>query len=227
METNREWMSISDMMAGLMMVFLFIAILFMIETESDKKAMEEIAITYDKTKQELYRDLLKEFQDDLDEWGAEILPDNTVRFNEPDILFARSSSQINKRFENILQDFFPRYINILTMPKYVADINEIRIEGHTSSIWRPNTSLEDTYLKNSRLSQDRSFSVLQYIYTLPISEGRKQWLTGVIRANGLSYARLIYHKNGEEDFARSRRVEFRVITKTEEKIYEILERAQL
>ena len=30
MRSNREWLSISDMMAGLMMVFLFIAIVFLL-----------------------------------------------------------------------------------------------------------------------------------------------------------------------------------------------------
>lgn len=207
------------------MVFLFIAIVFMIQTEREKRAMTEIALTYERSKAALNEDLHEEFKNDLEKWGAEILDDNTVRFKEPDVLFARSSSRIKPVFKEILNDFFPRYIQILSRDKYKNDIEEVRIEGHTSSIWGRDTTEEQSYLKNARLSQDRSFSVLRYTFMLPQVKKHRDWLIGVMRANGLSYARLIYKDNNKEDYARSRRVEFRVKTKTEEKIYTILEKA--
>jgi len=74
------------MMAGLMMVFLFIAIVFMQQIEKDKTAITDIARTYDVSKQSLNRALHQEFDKDLKKWGAEILANNTVRFHEPDVL---------------------------------------------------------------------------------------------------------------------------------------------
>ena len=118
MQTNREWMSISDLMAGLMMVFMFIAIVFMITTEREKNAMKEIALTYERSKTALRAELVNEFEKDLDQWGAEILDDGTFRFKEPDVLFARSSSEINSKFKAILDDFFPRYVGILTSDQF-------------------------------------------------------------------------------------------------------------
>ena len=227
MQTNREWIGISDLMSVLMMVFLFIAIVFMLQTEEEKKSMAEIALTYERSKKELHQDLQNEFQKDLEKWGVEILEDNTVRFKEPKILFSRGSNEVNDKFKEILQDFFPRYIKILTQPKYKHDIDEIRIEGHTSSVWRKKSSKEQTYLRNARLSQDRSFSVLRYVYMLDSIQDERDWLLKVLRANGLSFAKLIYTADNKEDLARSRRVEFRVLTKTEEKIYTILERAKV
>jgi len=224
--SNREWIGISDLMSGLMMVFLFIAIVFMVQTEKEKKSMAEIALTYERSKKELHEDLSAEFEKDLEKWGAELLDDNTVRFKEPSILFKRSSSEINDNFKNVLRDFFPRYIEILTQEKYKSDIDEIRIEGHTSSIWRKNSTKEVAYLRNARLSQDRSFNVLSYVYLLPAVERDREWLLKVLRANGLSFAKLIFDHNNNEDLARSRRVEFRVLTKAEEKIYTILEKAK-
>ncbi len=226
MQTNREWIGISDLMSGLMMVFLFIAIVFMVKTEEEKKSMSEIVLTYERSKKELHRDLTTEFEKDLDKWGAEILGDNTVRFKEPKILFEQSSSTIKIEFQEVLTDFFPRYIAILTRDKYISEIDEIRIEGHTSSIWRADSTREVAYLRNARLSQDRSFKVLHYVYLLPSVAERRDWLIQVLRANGLSFAKLILDKNQNEDFARSRRVEFRVLTKAEEKIYTILEKAR-
>lgn len=215
-------MSISDLMASLMMVFMFIAIVFMITTEKEKQAMRKIALTYEQSKTQLRTDLRSEFEEDLEKWGAEILDDGTFRFKEPDVLFARSSAQINQGFIDILNDFFPRYIKILTSEKFKPEIDEVRIEGHTSSLWRTDSTPEEAYLKNAELSQRRSRSVLQYVYMLPSIEQDRQWLSEVIRANGVSYAQRILRLDGTEDFARSRRVEFRVVTRAEEKIYTIL-----
>lgn len=232
MKRNREWISISDMMSGLMMVFLFIAIVFMQQVEKDKVVAEkvktdmtEIAKTYELSKQSLNIALHKEFDKDLEKWGAEILSNNTVRFHEPDVLFARNSSEIKEAFKVILNDFIPRYIKILITPEYKNEIIELRIEGHTSSIWRKNSTQEVSYIRNARLSQDRSFSVLNYVFNMDTVKSERQWLIKVLRANGLSYSKLILDKHGNEDLGKSRRVEFRVITNTESKIEEILNRA--
>jgi outer membrane protein OmpA-like peptidoglycan-associated protein len=134
MQANREWISISDMMAGLMMVFLFVAVLFMSEVQKEQKAIKEIAEGYQNIQQQLYEDLKKEFKKDLEIWDAEILKDNTIRFKSPEILFDTNSSKIKELFKNVLDDFFPRYLEILTNNKYKKQIKEIRIEGHTSSV---------------------------------------------------------------------------------------------
>ncbi len=225
MQTNKEWISIADMMSGLMMVFLFIAIAFMLQVEQEKQAMKEIALTYEKAKKELYQDLLTEFEGDLQKWDAEILKDTTVRFKEPDILFDQGSSKIKPKFQRILDNFFPRYLKILAQQKFKDEIEEIRIEGHTSSIGKRNSSVEESYLYNAQLSQSRSLEVLKYCYQITSIRKHRDWLMKVLRASGLSFSQRILKTNGAEDFERSRRVEFRAITKTEDKIYTILEKS--
>ncbi len=225
MKENREWLSISDMMAGLMMVFLFIAVVFMQKINKDKVAMIEIASTYADTKIKLNQALHKEFDKDLEKWGAEILHDNTIRFKNPEVLFTISSSQIREKFKEILKDFSPRYLNILTDKTFKKDIIELRVEGHTSSIWEKEPSTQTAYLNNARLSQDRAFSVLNYLFTLPSVAEHEKWLIKVFRANGLAFAKKIIENNIENP-GKSRRVEFRTITNTEERIKQILEKAR-
>jgi len=53
--------------------------------------------------------------------------------------------------------------------------------------------------------------------------GEKPWLKKVLTANGLSSSRLIFQDNGEEDPARSQRVEFRVRTDAASRIARIIE----
>ena len=225
MKTNKEWISISDMMSGLMMVFLFIAVVFMQKVHEDKQSMVDIAETYANTKNKLNTALHTEFDNDLDSWGAEILEDNTIRFKEPEVLFDRSKAILKDKFKLILDDFFPRYTRILTGDEFKNDIIELRVEGHTSSVWRKNSSIEVAYLNNARLSQDRAFTVLSYLFTLPSTNQHQEWLIKVFRANGLAFANKIMI-NGEENLSKSRRVEFRVITNTEKRIEDILKRAK-
>lgn len=224
MKANREWLSISDMMAGLMMVFLFIAVVFMQKVNQDKESMVEIANAYAESKSSLNLALHSEFDKDLDGWGAEILIDNTIRFKNPDVLFARSSSKIKNKFQSILDDFFPRYLLILTDEQFKDDIIEIRVEGHTSSLWRKNSTVQEAYLNNARLSQDRAFSVLSYLYKLPAVEQHHEWLIQVFRANGLAFSNRIFD-GGVEDLERSRRVEFKVVTNAQERIEQIILKA--
>ncbi|MDQ7047309.1 MAG: hypothetical protein Q9M39_06705 [Sulfurovum sp.] len=154
--SDSEWMSISDMMSGLMLIFMFIAISFMLQVQDDKEQVEEsnkklivlmeeakkakkrikdIAITFYKDKKALNKDLHEEFSKDLEKWEAKITKDNIIVFNSPSVLFENGKSRIKKDFKIILDDFFPRYIKVLSSSKYKHEIDEIRIEGHTSNTW--------------------------------------------------------------------------------------------
>lgn len=213
------------MMTGLMMVFLFIAIVFMEKVNDEKKSVENIALTYKSYQEDLHESLMKEFQRDLASWDATILPDSTIRFKEPDVLFDEGSKDIKPRFQGVLLEFFPRYISLLASQKYRANIEEVRIEGHTSSTWEGSHSLEERYLNNALLSQQRSFVILEYCFKLPQILEYQPWLTKVLRANGLAFATPIII-SGEEDASQSRRVEFKVKTKADEKIHEIINTVQ-
>ena len=222
-----EWTSISDMMAGLMMVFLFIAVLFMYEIQTEQNIIKEVAEDYQSIYLQLNGDLSNEFKDDLKKWDAEILEDNTIRFKAPDVLFDSDSSEVKPQFKAILNNFFPRYLQILTDDNYKKEIGEVRIEGHTSSIWKYAKTKEQSYLNNMRLSQDRAREVLAYVYIITKSKTDKRWLETHLRGNGMSFSKPIKNNNnGKEDIQASQRVEFRVLTKSEEKIYEIIDKLQ-
>jgi len=233
MKKNNEWMSISDMMSGLMLIFLFVAVAFMLNVENDKAKLQkikekitQIALTYQKSKIELNKDLHKEFDKDLKKWNAEITKDNSIVFNSPEVLFETGKSEIKEKFKEILNDFFPRFVKILISPKYRGEIDEIRIEGHTSNIWLSAKDKKEVYLNNMKLSQDRANSVLTYVYLIDniIINSNRDFLEKHLRANGMAYSKLRYlDKNKTKiDYLHSRRVEFKVKLKTEEKIFKIL-----
>lgn len=187
--------------------------------------VKEVAVLYDQKRADLYHELLREFNSDLPKWNAEIHEDLTIRFNEPNVLFAVGSAEIRDRFKTILNDFFPRYMKTIAQDKYRSDIAEVRIEGHTSSFWNLENPAppQIAYLNNMDLSYQRTRSVLHYVLALNDVQGELPWLRKHLTANGLSSAKLIYNADGSENYAYSQRVEFKVRTDAESKLAKILQ----
>ncbi len=144
---------------------------------------------------------------------------------DPEILFKVGSAELNDHFKSIWITFFPRFIQILTDPKYKDDIEEIRIEGHTSSEWSGENSPYQAYFNNMELSQDRTHKVLIYILSKIKDERLFNWTKSKLTANGLSSSKLIYNLDQTENKERSRRVEFKIKTNAEKQINKILKQS--
>lgn len=205
------------MMSGLMLIFLFISVSFMIDVESQKQEMRDIAIEYRDTKANLNEALFSEFENDLQAWDATVTKDNSITFYSPDLLFEVSKSEIKDEFKIVLEEFFSRYIKVLTSAEYIDEIKELRVEGHTSKTWQSTSSQKEIYLKNMQLSQERAYEVLSFCYSIDdetVKENRV-WLQKHFRANGMAFSKL-------KEEGKARRVEFSVEMKSEDKVYEIL-----
>ncbi|MFZ9470601.1 MAG: OmpA/MotB family protein [Rickettsiales bacterium] len=218
-----QWISLSDLMTGLMMIFMLIAVSYMLKVESDQSKIREIAILYNDLRIKLYEDLNKEFEKDLNKWGAEFDTKLTLRFKEPEVLFETGKDELNPKFKEILNNFFPRYLKIITSEKYKSSIQEIRIEGHTSSIWNDTSTPQEAYFFNMALSQARTRSALQFILGLNEVKQDSQWIKQHVTANGLSSSKPIIESDGSENKKKSQRVEFRIITDSEAKMAKITE----
>jgi len=216
---DEQWMPVSDLMALLMLIFMFIAIIFVRTVVDQEKVFQEEC-------DKIYRVLEAEFEDDFVNWKVELLEDLTIRFKNPEVLFLAGSDEIRPYFQRILSVFFPRYMRVVV--PYESDIREIRIEGHTSSEYASATDEEDAYFRNMELSHDRTRAILQYVLSLPESDDYEIWARPRMTANGLSSSKLLDSSgqllgaDGAEDRNLSRRVEFRLLTSSCQKagIYE-------
>ena len=226
--SDNIWSSISDLMSGLMIVFLFTSVIFMSKVidentniKKQQQTVENIVTTYEESKENIYNDLYNEFENDIKSFNMEIDKDGTVRFKEPEVFFNKGESELKTEFKDILDSFFPRYINVI-YTNYRDKVTEIRIEGHTSSEWEEGVDKKISYFKNMELSQDRTRNVLEYVMNMKELNKYEDWLIDNITANGMSYSHRIFNDNVEDKDA-SRRVEFRVITNSEETINNIID----
>lgn len=222
MAKNNVWLSVSDLMTGLMIIFLFVAVAYMIKVDDNQSVLTE----YVEIKTKLHDRLVNEFKGDTAKWQMTIGRDLSMKFKNPQVLFETGSYQLTPAFCEILDEFIPKYLDILLKDTLSDKIREIRIEGHTDDVPAPQFG-QDPFMANIKLSQLRSYSVLEYIRNMESYKGytdeqRKRlefWFT----ANGLSYGKAIdadgeyiVDSNKPIDKERSRRVELRIVTSGEE-----------
>ena len=218
------------MMTGLMLTFLLIAILVTMQVVNQQREQQQIVTDYQNTKEEIYNDLQEAFKTKEDDWGIEITRDLVVKFKNPDLLFATDEATLKSEYQSILDEFIPLYLGIVNKPDYQDRIKEVRIEGHTADY----STAHPTYMSTISLSQNRSNAVLEYIlqdrYFSQLSFEDQEKLRFWFSANGLGNGRTLdetgsFTYNSKNNVSpNSRRVEFRILTTSEELIDEIINR---
>ena len=132
---SSNWMSFTDLMTGLMVVFMFIAISFILEVVSFRFVEDEITNTIN-----------NEFKEELEDWGAKLSDNLTVRFlNENNKVrqFNPSSSTLTREFEKVLDKKvkgmvvknLPEDLDALTKDEGVEARNKDWVEGLEKDIY--------------------------------------------------------------------------------------------
>jgi len=146
----------------------------------------------------------------LKKWGIQNVKNNIVRFNSPRVSFNNNSDHISIEYKKILNEFYPKYIEILTSKDYKKYIKEIRIEGHTDSNYNKKLSTGEGLIYNIDLSQRRAKNVLEYITTLKVFKKYEHFIQTKTRVTGVGSAVPIINNHSENKIL-SRRVDFKVI----------------
>jgi len=224
------WISFSDIMTGLMVIFMFIALNYIIQV-----------IEYKFVEQDIYNSLELNLKPEIDDETIELSPDGTVRFNlqtKAKELFPSDKFTMTKEFKNTLNEFTPKYLKIITSSHYLKNISEIRIEGHTDTIPPRKSRRRDSYDYNLQLSSNRAREVLSYIRNhesyLSYPDSVRTRLDFLFTANGLSYSRALNNSKEVSYLAKdksvnndlSRRVEFKIVTSNAALVEEIVKKKE-
>lgn len=226
-EWSNQWISLSDMMTWLMLIFLLISILTISEIQKKEENKNKILIEYSNVREDIYKDLKKAFEEKSENWDMIVSDDLTIKFNNDELLFEANKSEIREKFKIILNEFIPKYFSVINNEKYSWKIKEIYIEWHASGRWCTN------YLSCLDISQERANSVLTYIfnseYFKSLSEKDKKKFEFMLTSSWFSSWRnldknwnSIFNSWLERNDDKSRRVEFRILTNSDELIEKIL-----
>lgn len=203
------WKSYSDMMAALLLMFILVMILALniaTDKENENNALKQKLQDAYGVKTQIAEELIKEFSGE-----AEVdKQTGDIKFKS-DILFDFDKAELKQEGINYLGDFMPRYLNIVLSDKYVNDIAEIIVEGHTDN--------NGEYMYNLKLSQDRALNVAKFC--IENNPKKAKMLKKIITANGRSSSNPV-KTLGITDDKKSRRVELKFRIK-DEKTMEIVE----
>ncbi|CQR46610.1 hypothetical protein BN1058_00879 [Paraliobacillus sp. PM-2] len=212
--SNHYWMSFSDLMSALLLIFALLLMVNIFGNQTEMEAKDQMIEEVLGVKTRLIEELSESFSDSNLE--MEIDPQTgAIRFSSG-VFFSYDSAKVSEAGSENLKSFVPKYISILLSDEFREHISQIIVEGHTDQ--------EGTYLYNMELSQDRSFAVVKEIYEddFPDFEAKKE-LRQLITSNGRSFTVPMYNESGEVDSEKSRRVEFKFRLKDEEMIKNIQE----
>ncbi|MDD3050608.1 MAG: OmpA family protein [Candidatus Cloacimonetes bacterium] len=186
-------------MAGILIVFILLFIFETINVNKKLREKEEIIEELSSIRNKIIAKLKNEF--DKENMKIEIDPETgAIKLNDK-ILFNSNKHEIKTEGKEFLDNFIPKYVNLLLGDEEIAkNISNIIIEGHTDDI--------GSYIYNLNLSQKRAFAVVDYIFREMSEFEEKERLKNFITANGRSKVKLIKDKVGNVNREESRRVEF-------------------
>lgn len=206
-DESHFWPSFTDLLTSILLCFILIFIIMMViksfQIEEMKRTIDQIM----GVRVELINSLNEEFSDST--LGIEIDEKTGAMIFNTDILFEFDDTDLKPEAFVFLDEFVPAYLDVLLESGYEDYISEIIIEGHADRV--------GGYLYNLELSQQRAFSVAEYILsdTFPyknIQDHLKEKLT----VNGRSYTDGRVDEEGDYSHKKSRRVEFKFRLKDEE-----------
>jgi outer membrane protein OmpA-like peptidoglycan-associated protein len=197
---NPFLISFSDLIAALLLVFVltFVMTAFTLQKEREThEAERKLRESQQDITEKIVKMLMNQFQNEY-HLPVQIHPDTGTITVSEGILFDYNSAELTPNGQAFLQNFIPKYSDVLFRDPNVRDkIAAVIVEGHTDSV--------GSYRFNMKLSLRRALSVIEYIFSskdFPDFQYQTQ-LQENLNASGRSKAEL---KNTP---TLSRRVEFK------------------
>jgi chemotaxis protein MotB len=127
-------------------------------------------------------------------------------------LFEVNSYVLKPEGKKFLDRLTPIYVNtIFSNDKLVNNIDSIIIQGHTDSqAFAGLTNINDQFVYNMDLSTKRANSVAAYMLGAHYKPEYNEGFRNMITVEGRSFNDLILDDQGNEDMAKSRRVEIKL-----------------
>jgi outer membrane protein OmpA-like peptidoglycan-associated protein len=155
-----------------------------------------------------YEELSLIFKQEIQTNKINIKEDLSIDFTAENLYFKTSLYELTDKQKEFLQTFSSKLLPFLY--KYKEHIGAFEINGHTSSEWAE-TDFTDSFLKNEKLSMNRSYSTLAFMFKNQDSS-TKEWLSNVVKGSGLGFSKRVF-VDEKEDREKSRKVSFKIILK--------------
>ena len=208
-ESNIFWITMTDLMTGLVLVF--VGMFFYTYMTSHLEIVKQ-NLAKENTSQSI--------EETLKSQNLEATVDpvsGVVKISDLE-LFELGSFKLSDKGKKYLDKFAPAYLNSVFSNEYLNEnLDKIIIQGHTDShMFKGVYTPDEQYMKNMELSLNRAFEVANYLSNTPYNKSNSNRLQKMLIVEGASFSEPVMI-NGVEDFAKSRRVELKLVMKKGEK----------
>ena len=221
-EENPYWMSFSDVMSGLLVIFILAAVVLILQLMLKQEEIDESRMSFEaeiellQKAEEVRRNILIEAAEALLERGIQVqISENQTVLRIPNDLLGFSTGQddIQERFEATAYEIGEVLHSLIAKEDRVDYLDTIFIEGHTDS--RPFTGALCRDKGNWCLSSLRAISLWQF-WERELPEEQKlgglRNLSGypLFSVSGYAATRpVVQNEQTEDDFSQNRRVDIR------------------
>jgi outer membrane protein OmpA-like peptidoglycan-associated protein len=195
---EEHWIPLSDLMTGLMMLFLLISIAYMVEVQLNGVKQTTAQRTYAQSRAALGQRLSAQLAPQLRAVNARFDPATlTLRFPARSVLFPPGSAALPPQSAAKLDAILPRLIAVLREPRYAGIVKALRVEGFAAP--PAAATSQQQYVNGVTLAQERARAVLGYAVAMPALRAQRDWLMQTTTT-------------GTQNAADADRVELRVLT---------------
>ena len=204
-QDNIFWVTMTDLMTALVLVFIVLFFYTYMTSYYEK--------IHDKLEQKKATEALEETLKKQN-INADIDVSGVVKISDLE-LFDINSYELSEKGKKYLDKFAPAYLNSIFSNDYLKEnVSQIIIQGHTDSqTFKGKFSDDEQYMKNMELSLKRAYEVANYMTNTPYNKNNGNKLRKMIIVEGASCSSPVLF-NGNEDFAKRRRVALNVVMKT-------------
>ena len=198
---NPYWLSISDLMTGLLIIFILTLSYYMLTFSEKTTELAESRIKR--------ASILKLIQERLKIEGIKVKVDlehGILRIPEG-ILFDSGKAELKKEGIKLLQKLGPILYEVLTSPEFNGTVETIFIEGHTDNV----TIHTCKFPSNWELSTQRAINTWQALsnITRELRELKNKNGEPIFSCSGYADTRPIAPNNTPEGRKKNRRIDFR------------------
>lgn len=159
-EEGTEWLSISDLMSGLLLIFALLVVVTLLQLKTTQEETQNKRIV-----------VIQALQEQFNASGinAEINQETGDITLLDSVLFGFNERELKPEGKQFLAQFIPVYSDVIFSDANISEeITRVIIEGHTSA--------DGALGYNMQLSLGRANSVYQFINTMPQGANTKEFL---------------------------------------------------
>lgn len=199
-EDLASWISISDLMSGLLIIFILTLSLYMLIFSQKTAELTE--------NNQMRKEIIHEIAGKIEKQGfiVKVDDDNGVIRLPERLLFRSGHAELEEDGQRLLSALGHILFDVLSKDKYNGKVDTVFIEGHTDNV-KIGSKIREKFASNWELSAQRAINTWKFL-EVPLDKLRNSKGQQLFSVSGYAASRLL--SNLPSNSSAQRRIDFRI-----------------